>query len=150
MSNTKAPRVVLGKRPKDFAATVQGPMADGTIGEIKITFRYMMRTEWGALLDAHREARTERTEAALNAYLKSVDDARKNGQKLPQSPGAEAAQTAEVEADAKLVLDLATGWDLPDDFNFEAVCQLANESPGLITALVKTFGAAVHEGRLGN
>lgn len=149
--STKAPRVTLGKRPQSFTKTISGPMADGTVGEMAVTYRYRTRTEWGALLDAHRAERQARTEAAAQAYLDAVAKAREEGQHtLPIPPGAQAAQAADVEADARLVLDIASGWDLPDPFAFDSVKQLADEAPGLVAALIRGYGDAVHEGRLGN
>ena len=150
MSSTKAPKVVLGRRPQTFTRTITGPMADGTVGAIVMTFRYRTRTEWGALLDAHNAAKKERGEAALKVFLDAVERARTDGQPMPPAPGAEAAQAAEVDADSHLVLDLATGWDLPDPFTFESLRQLADEAPGLISEMVRDYGQAIHEGRLGN
>jgi len=152
MSTAKAPKVVLGKRPTIFTKTVTGPMADGKTGEIDIVFRYRTRTEWGALLDEHHAAKKERGAAAVQGYLDAVAAARAAVPPLPlpTPPGAEAAQAAEVEADARLVLDIATAWDLPDQFTFENVRQLADEAPGLITEIVRAYGDAVHGGRLGN
>ena len=152
MSSTpKAPRVTLGKRPQSFTKTVSGPMADGTIGEMAVVFRYRTRTEWGALLDQHKNEKSARAEAALQSYLDAVARAREQGEaQLPMPPGAEDAQTADVEADSRLVLDIANGWDLPDPFTFDSIKQLADEAPGLVAAIVRSYGEAVHEGRLGN
>jgi len=152
MSSTpKAPRVTLGKRPQSFTKTVSGPMADGTVGEMSVTFRHRTRTEWGALLDQHKNDKSTRAEAALQSYLDAVQAARQAGEStLPMPPGAEAAQTADVEADARLLLDIASGWDLPDPFTFDNVKQLADEAPGMVAAIVRSYGEAVHEGRLGN
>lgn len=150
MSTAKAPKVVLGKRPTTFTKTITGPMADGTTGAIDIIYRYRTRTEWGALLDEHQAAKKERGAAAVQGYLDAVAAARAADLPLPTPPGAEAAQSSEVNADARLVLDIACGWDLPDPFSFESVRQLADEAPGLITEIVRAYGDAVHEGRLGN
>ena len=152
MSTAKAPKVVLGKRPTTFTKTITGPMADGTTGAIDVIYRYRTRTEWGALLDEHQAAKKERGAAAVQTYLNAVAAARSAEPPLPlpTPPGAEAAQAAEVDADARLVLDIACGWDLPDPFTFDSVRQLADEAPGLITEMVRSYGDAVHEGRLGN
>lgn len=151
MSNTaRPPKVVLGKRPKSFTKTVSGRMADGTVGAIDMTFSYRTRTEWGALLDRHKAAKTERAEARLKDYLDAVETARHEGRDVPTMPGVELAQRAEIEADARLVLDIATGWDLADSFTFESLMQLADEAPDLIASMVRAYGEAVHEGRLGN
>lgn len=152
MSTAKAPKVVLGKRPTTFTKTITGPMADGTTGAMDIIYRYRTRTEWGTLLDEHQAAKKERGAAAVQAYLDAVAAARSAvpPQPLPTPPGAGAAQSAEVEADARLVMDIACGWDLADAFSFESVRQLADEAPGLITEIVRAYGDAVHEGRLGN
>jgi hypothetical protein len=149
-STAKAPRVSLGKRPESFTKTITGPMADGTIGAIDVTFRYRTRTEWGALLDSHAKAKAERDEATVSAFLAAVEKARAAGAEIPAAPGAEKRQAMEVEADARLVLDLATGWDLPDPFTLDSVKQLADEAPGIVTAIISGFREAVNEGRLGN
>ena len=149
-STAKAPRVTLGKRPETFTATVTGPMADGTTGAIDVTYRYRTRTEWGALLDQHAKDRAERDQAALHQYLAAVEKARAEGGEVPGAPAAGKRQELEVEADARLVLDLAAGWDLPDPFTFDNIKQLADESPGIITAIIATFRTKVNEGRLGN
>ncbi len=146
----RPPRVVLGKRPKSFSKTVEGRMADGTLGAIDMTFTYRTRTEWGALLDRHKEDKAARTEARLKQYLDDVQQARATGAPMPTAASAEQAQRADVEADARLVLDIATGWDLPDPFNFDSLMQLADEAPDLIAQMVRAYGEAVHEGRLGN
>lgn len=149
-STAKPPKVVLGKRPKSFKKTITGPMPDGTIGAIELDYVYRTRTEYGTLLDEHQAEKRAAAETELAAYMAEVEAAQAAKAEIPM-PGNNAARAAkEVESDARLLLKIAQGWDLPDEFGLDAVKQFADEAPGLFLAAVRGYRDAIEEGRLGN
>jgi len=61
-------KIILGKTPKTFAAfPVDFPMPDGTTGEIKATFKYRTRTQFGEFLNKiFSEAGEEQVRMAIS------------------------------------------------------------------------------------
>jgi len=135
MATNKA-RVVLGKRPATIRRTVTADLPEGGEGMIEVDFRYRTRQEYGKLLD-------DRMAAA-----QSVDGARAEAGDGPLTAGE--LQAVSVKATAEHILDIATGWSLPEPFDLEHVVQLCDELPGMATAIVDEYRMAIIEGRRGN
>ncbi len=127
-------KIKLGARPKNFNATVNVKLLDGTDGAIEMKFKYRTRTEFGAFLDEiHAEngvspaASDEDTATLLKrAYETGVD--RHAGQ----------------------VMRVAEGWNLDEDFSLENIKSLCDELPGVAFAIMEAYRVAITEGRLGN
>lgn len=138
---TKA-RVVLGKRPATIRRTVSAELPEGGEGMLEVEYRYRTREEYGQLLDA-------RMVQAKNADHDRQASAEKDGQQLAPLTAGE-LQALSVKATAEHILDIATGWVLPEPFDLEHVKQLCNELPGMASAIVDEYRMAIIEGRRGN
>ena len=145
MATTKA-RVVLGKRPATIRRTVTAPLPEGGEGMIEMDFRYRTRQEYGQLLDSRMAAAksADADRAAASAAAVEAGDA-----VLPSLTAGE-LQALSVKATAEHILDIATGWGLPEPFDLEHVSQLCDELPGLASAIVDDYRTAIVEGRRGN
>lgn len=144
MATTKA-RVTLGKRPESFNATVSAPLPEGGEGLIEVSYRYRTRTEYGQLLDQRMQEARE-ADAVQEAAEKTAAD---RGQALPPFSAGD-AEARKRDATARHVLDIATGWGLPEPFDLEHVTQLCDELPGMAAAIVDHYRQAIVEGRRGN
>lgn len=150
MATTAKARVTLGKRPDKLRRTVTGPMPDGSDGLIEIDFKYRTRVEYGELLDRRMaEARASDEAAAAAEAAKAAQVADGAPPPMPASWATD-AQRRSRDATAAHILDIATGWGLPEPFDLEHVTQLCDELPGMAAAIVDDYRAAVLEGRRGN
>ena len=141
-TNPKRPTIVLGRRPEAIKATVMAALPDGTEGAIEMTYRYRTRTEFGELID-------QRMEEARKAD--QVLQADGGGDDAPPPPFSVAElQSRTLQATTQHILDIATGWGLPEPFDAAHVQQLCNELPGMASAIVERYRAVILEGRLGN
>lgn len=135
-------KITLGKRPQTFVHKIKVQMLDGTTGEIRMTFIYRTRKQFGEFLDElFNEAKTQPEslepidlEAAMAIALAKV-----------------------VDQNATYIMKVASGWDLvdpetqvPTEFSQANVEQLCNELPGVALAVMAAYRAAITEGRLGN
>lgn len=146
MATTAKARVTLGKRPDKLRRTVTGPMPDGSEGLIEIDFKYRTRVEYGQLLD-QRMAEARATDEAAAA---AVDIAAVSAQPPVPASWAADAQRRSRDATAAHIIDIASGWGLPEPFDLEHVTQLCDELPGMAAAIVDDYRAAILEGRRGN
>ena len=141
MSTTTKARVTLGKRPETFTAFVSALLPEGGEGTIEVTYRYRTRKEFGELLD-QRMAQAEAADAERQADLAA-------GKDVPALTAGDVQQSM-VCATVDHILEIATGWNLPEPFEREHVTQLADELPGLARAIIDRYREAIVEGRLGN
>lgn len=133
-------KIILGKRPATFIKTVEIPLLDGTAADVTFTFRTRSRTEYAALIDEHNTKVQAIGETAAAADAREED----GGFKLERFVG------LNIEADADLILKLAEGWDLDDNFSKEAIVQFLDEYGGAGPRVTAACRAALNEGRLGN
>lgn len=145
MATTKA-RVILGARPKTIRRTVTAPLPEGGDCMIDIDFTYRTRSEYGQLLDDRMSAAKAADAAREAAMAAALAD---SGQPLPPLSSAE-IQRLGRDATAAHILDIASGWGLPDPFDLEHVTQLCDELPGVAGAIVDEYRLAIIEGRRGN
>ena len=142
---TKA-RVVLGQRPATIRRTISADLPTGSTGIIDIDYRFRTRTDYGSLLDARmgaaKSADAERAAASAAAVAAGGDP-------LPPLTAGE-LQSLSVKATAEHILDIATGWSLPEPFDLQHVQQLCDELPGVAAAIVDEYRLAIIEGRRGN
>lgn len=134
------PKIVLGKRPKDFTRTINIQMLDGTTGTMECTFKYRTRKEFGEFIDA-------KTDAALEAVKAESAVAPTDADK-PFSLKSHLEQSSETSA--KYILDIVTGWNLDVELSMDSLLDLANEFPGAPAAIIEMYRAAICDGRLGN
>lgn len=135
-------KITLGKRPKTFVHKLKVLMLDGSTGEIRMTFTYRTRKEFGQFLD---ELFNEAKMRPESLEPKDIDAAMA------------LALAAVVDQNAAFIMKVAEGWDLcdpetgePTEFSQATVEQLCNELPGVALAIIAAYRAAVSEGRLGN
>lgn len=128
-------KITLGKRPATFFHKIKVQLLDGTTGEIRMTFKYRTRKEFGGFLDELFNQAAVQPES-----LEPVD-----------IDGAMALALAKVvDQNADFIMKVAEGWDLEAEFSIDTVQQLCNELPGVALAIISSYRAAITEGRLGN
>lgn len=127
-------KIKLGARPKNFNATVNVKLLDGTDGAIEMKFKYRTRTEFGAFLDeihAENGASTAASDEDTSTLLKR-------------------AYETGVDRHAGQIMRAAEGWNLDEDFSLENIKALCDELPGVAFAIMESYRVAITEGRLGN
>jgi len=125
-------KIILGKTPKTFAAfPVDFPMPDGTTGEIKATFKYRTRTQFGEFLN----------KIFADAGEEQVSDGNIDFEVL-------FSKTKDKNADH--LLEALDAWDVEQPLNRESLQSLANELPAASVALMAAYNKACTEGKLGN
>ena len=134
-------KIVLGQRPESFKKTVEIPLLDGSTSDVTLTFMYRSRTQYAELIDKHNDA--------ARARHKNEGDTR------PQDGEDKVFRLEKFvglnnDADADLILKIADGWDLEDEFDKANVKRLIDDFGGASTKIVETYRIAINEGRLGN
>ena len=125
-------KVILGARPKNFAAVVTVTMLDGTTGTIPVSFKYRTKKEFGEFVDAMmKDAGQEITTTGEEFSMARL-------------------QSLTVEKNADYLLEALDGWGLDKDFNREHLVQLCDELPAAAVAIMNRYREAVTQGRLGN
>lgn len=125
-------KVILGARPKNFAAVVTVTLLDGSTGTIPVTFKYRTKKEFGEFVDAMmKDAGQEATAAGEEFSMARL-------------------QSLTVEKNADYLLEALDGWGLDKDFNREHLVQLCDELPAAAVAIMDRYREAVTQGRLGN
>jgi len=125
-------KVILGARPKNFAAVVTVTMLDGTTGTIPVSFKYRTKKEFGEFVDAMmKDAGQEITTTGEEFSMARL-------------------QSLTVEKNADYLLEALDGWGLDQEFGRESLVQLCDELPGAAVAIMDRYREAVTQGRLGN
>lgn len=148
---------VLGQPPKNFKKSVEFPMlnADET-GCIEVTYKYRTRIEYGEFSDGWQKQREAASKAEMERVLKeheaAVKAAKDAGTELPElkTMGQLKLQSMVVEASAEYLLQIAEGWDLPQEFNLENLRLLCNTMASAAKAMSENYRIALTEARLGN
>ena len=128
-------KVILGKRPKNFKATVKFPMLEGGEGSVEMSYIYRTRTEFGTFID----------ELMNDAGVKPASQ---DAEDVKFSLALALEKTKESNAD--YIMQVADGWNLDVDFSRANVAQLCDELPGAAMEIMNKYRAAITEGRLGN
>lgn len=162
-----ATKIILGKRPGPFKATVMIPIVGAEPAPVQFTFKYRTRKEYAKLIDdtiaeakaqaaaeiAAAQARAVEEKAAAEAKKESGDT---DGEEVVDQKPAAAAPNFEqvigqsVEADADWVLLLAEDWDLAEEFDRESVITLLDMYGGASHAISAAYAGAINQGRTGN
>lgn len=126
-------RLVLGKTPTNFKPfNVKFVLPDGEDDQIKVTFKYMTRSQFAAFLN---ELFNEAGEA------KPDTDEKVDFEKLFAKGGEKT-----VTQLTKIIAD----WDFAEKPTADTLRQLHDQAPAAAAAMTGAFSAACTEGKLGN
>lgn len=128
-------KIKLGSRPETFNRKLTVLLPEGDKGEIEIVYRYRTRTEFGTFVDELL--------ASAGVKAKGTDD-----ESVSISLRRALEQTRDANAD--YIMQIATGWNLDQEFSRETVAQMCDELPGVALTVIETYRQAIVEGRLGN
>ncbi|CAN7521390.1 phage tail assembly chaperone [Acidovorax sp. LjRoot74] len=156
----KAPKVVQpvklkslkGGQASEFPLTIPVQRLDGVVMELSITFHAFGKKAWTTIKDEFHEKL--RADAAARAAAlvapagdaQAVDAAPAEPEPIKLAPRVSKG----IENDASLVLQIAKGWDLEDEFNAENLQDLEDRFGGALTAIVNAYDKAIYQGQLGN
>lgn len=147
-------KIKLGTPPKNIPHTVKFKGIDGEEDTFDVTYKYRTRSQFAQYVDSLSTAATKKAKAQAKASTS----------KKAKKPAAEALEGDEV-LDVTVWTDIVNGtsgqmaehlmgmlesWELNDELNRANVERLVDEYPGLATAIISDYRAAVVEGRLGN
>lgn len=133
-------KIKLGNRPVNFKRTVSFPLLDGDEGSIECVFKYRTRTEFGKFIDG-----------LVSAGREKLKEKQPEGAPVEDvGIGAEKFQNEVVIANAVYLLDVLEAWNLDVELSRDSVCQLADELPAAVEAVMNAYRLACVEGRLGN
>lgn len=90
-----------------------------------------------------------RTRTELAALSKEMADAAENAPDLSGMSAEEATQIS-IEREAGMLMAIAVGWELDDDFNEENVKRLLQKCPMATDAVMKRYLQEVSQAKLGN
>lgn len=130
-------------------------MLDGTVGHIKVTYKYRSRSEYSKFVDAQIDDIKAEGAAAAAAAEAAINQ--------PPADGAQAVAPllnigfSETELNEKkaarqieFIMGAAEDWNLDVPFDREAVAQLVDELPLAAETIIRSYREAMTEGRLGN
>lgn len=124
-------KLKLGNAPKNFKKTVSITFADGTKYDIEMLYTYRTRSEYAAFMD-------------------SVVGEPKKGKKADEVKTAADAFKLAGDIDADIIMKIAEGWDLDDEFNKENVLKLIDEYPSAAAIISDDYREAILDGRRKN
>lgn len=127
-------KIKLGARPKNFKRVVKVQMLDGTEGSIEVVYVYRTRTDFGVFIDE---------------ILAAAKVTPKDGEEVPEFSMADLMEKT-AGSNADYIMQVLEGWNLDVEFSKENVQQMADELPGVATAIMEAYRVACTEGRLGN
>jgi hypothetical protein len=129
------PKITLGSQPKTFLRDIKVPLLDGSIGEVKMCFKYRTQTEFAQFID-------ELVEAGATLAQSTEDMGVKSGlaREIVLLP----------KQHTESILRIAEGWNLDKDFSRPNIQQLCEELPGVANAIINEYRACIREGRSGN
>lgn len=129
-------KIKLGSRPKTVLQTLTVQLPEGGEGTIRMSYVYRTRTEFGEFVDGLVRAagvaapKSQADEDVVFSLRESLEMTR--------------------DKNAEYILQVATGWDLDEEFNLANVQQMCDELPGLALLIIEHYRRACTEGRLGN
>lgn len=151
-------KIKLGNPPKSVSKELKIPQLDGSIGTIKVDYKYRTRKEFAEFVDgmtAAIKAEGEAMIAAAQAAVKAAEEAAKAGapvepQKLDFGPTQTEQNDKKAQNQAAYIMGCVLGWDLDIAFDREAVDQLIDEIPQAADAIIQSYREAMQDGRRGN
>lgn len=129
------PKIVLGKRPKNFRKVITIDLPEGGQGSVEMSYLYRTRIEFGEFVDALFDA------AKVKPASQAEEDVRFSLKESLEKT---------VDQNADYILKIADGWNLDVDFTRENIVQLCSELPAGAFQIIDQYRAACTEGRLGN
>jgi hypothetical protein len=156
-------KLQLGKAPVSFKRIVKISLLNGETADVEMSFKYVTKMDYAKSIDVILEkAITEQNkyETETAAAKKIFDEAElakhENDNsyvikeyQAPMKKMADSLKEANVES-VNYILDIADGWDLPDEFNKKNVAAMIDEHAGAAEAIGNSYRIAVLEGRLKN
>lgn len=151
MTDTKAPKSVqptklktlAAGQPATFPMPVQLQCLDGTPVELTLTMQVHGKRSWSKLKDAFYEGLRKEAAERISAAEAGANDAGDTG-------GLEPRVSRSIANDARLVAQIAKGWDLEDPFTIAALEELEDRFGGALTDIVSRYDRAIYQGQLGN
>lgn len=164
-------KLIIGKAPASFQLTVSVPTPNGD-ADVTFTAKHMKSTDWARIRDEHSKAVGDKVAALFEsarkdaeaAYAEAQKDAKpKKSQVKPTAEEAEAAKEAAIAAlikpvpqgelarlrsdmSAALIVRIASGWDLDDEFTEPVVAEMCDLYQGAAEAVLTEYNKAM-EGR---
>ena len=142
-----------------FPLTIKLQRLDGPQVELKVTFAAHGKRAWSKIKDEfYGRLRAEAAARVAAADTPAIDpddlaDAPATAEAITEADDAHtlAGRVSKAIAnDAKLVLQIAKGWDLEDPFTTESLEDLEDQFGGALTAMVSAYDRAIYQGQLGN
>ena len=119
-------KIKLGNPPKDFKRKITIELLDGTKGDVEFTFKYRTRSEYADLMDATLNAEKD-------APVKKEETAKEAFERIG-------------EGTVSFIKEIATGWDLEEEFNDENIKTLIDTYPAVTVAASESYRLAILEG----
>lgn len=123
-----------------FDMPVDVKLKSGQAIQITLKCQALEKLQWAEIRDKANDEARARSEARIEAA--SEDDAK------PIRITEVVRDT--MAAEASLVVQFATGWDLADEFNEDSLKRLENKCGGAMGAMISKYEVAIYQGRLGN
>lgn len=151
---TKAPKTVQPIKLKSladgqavtFPLTLQLKRLDGALLELTLTMQAHGKRAWSAIKDKFYA--DLRADAAARTAAEEGKDA--DAAELDETATLASRVGRSIENDARLVLQIAKGWDVDDEFTAEALEELEDRFGGALGEIVTRYDRAIYQGQLGN
>lgn len=130
----------------EFDLPAQVPLRKGGTTTITLQCLALGKVEWAEVRDRENDAAEERREQRVQTAVQATMD---DQAARPKVRIADVARD-EMEHQATLVMEFATGWDLSDPLTKESLLRLENKSGGTLAAIINAYELAIYQGRLGN
>lgn len=144
---TKLKTLAAGQ-PASFPMVVQLKRLDGELVELTLTMKAHGKRAWSKIKDAFYDDLRKDAVARIEAADGAATDAAAPGQ--DDTNGLEPRVSRSIANDARLVAQIAKGWDLEDAFAVEALEDLEDRFGGALTDIVNQYDRAIYQGQLGN
>lgn len=151
---TKAPKTVQPIKLKSladgqavtFPLTLQLKRLDGALLELTLTMKAHGKRAWSAIKDKFYA--DLRADAAARTAAEEGKDA--DAAELDETATLASRVGRSIENDARLVLQIAKGWDVDDEFTAESLEELEDRFGGALGEIVTRYDRAIYQGQLGN
>lgn len=124
-------KIKLGTPPESFTKEVSCTLLDGSIGTIECEFVYRTRTEYGKFVDE---------------LFGAIDETPPEDGKFSM----EKVMQKNRDKGAEYLRKAIKRWNLDRELDRDALLQLSDEVPAMVSAIVETYRTACEQGRLGN
>lgn len=124
-------KIKLGTPPKEFKKDVTIPLLEGDSEDVTFTFKFRTRQQYGELVDAMNEKSSKPP---------------KGNKPLTTKEGFEIGAQLAID----YIMDIASGWSLPEEFNKDNIRLFVDNIPGASMAVTEAYRLAIVEGRIKN